>query len=113
MAMEYEPRQVAVGPEDPAVVVATLRRNLDTLQVLAGERSAMEEAVKEEKRKDNVLPKLMATPPQVTKTTVSIYVRIDPPPPGYRPQDDLLSVLAIMRFRQMPNNGTPLRSLPA
>ena len=78
-----------MGPEDPAVVVATLRRNLDTLQVLAGERSAMEEAVKEEKRKDNVLPKLMATPPQVTKTI--IYVHIDPPPQGYRPQDDLLS----------------------
>ena len=56
--------QVAVGPEDPAVLVATIRRNLEALQTLAEERAAMEEAVKEEKRKDNILPKLMATMPQ-------------------------------------------------
>ncbi len=54
-----------MGTVDPAVVVATLRRNLDALQTLAGERAAMEEAVKEEKKRDNILPKLMATPPQV------------------------------------------------
>lgn len=47
------------------MVVAALRRNLDALQTLAGERAAMEEAIKEEKRKDNILPKLLATMPQV------------------------------------------------
>lgn len=57
--------QVSVGPEDPAIVVATLRRNLDLLQTLASERAAMEEAIKEQKKKDNIMPKLMATPPQV------------------------------------------------
>lgn len=55
---------VSVGPEDPAVVVATLRRNLDLLQTLASERAAMEETVRDIKMKDNVLPKLLATPPQ-------------------------------------------------
>ena len=56
---------MSVGPVDAAVVVASLRRNLESLQSLAGERGAMEEAVKEEKKRDNILPKLMATPPQV------------------------------------------------
>ncbi|GLC38437.1 hypothetical protein PLESTB_001578000 [Pleodorina starrii] len=55
---------VVTGPEDPAAVVATLRRNLDALQALALERGGMEEALKELKTRDNVLPKLMATPPQ-------------------------------------------------
>ena len=56
---------MSVGPVDAAVLVASLRRNLESLQSLAGERGAMEEAVKEEKKRDNILPKLMATPPQV------------------------------------------------
>ena len=62
--------QVSVGPEDPAIVVATLRRNLDLLQTLASERAAMEEAIKEQKKKDNIMPKLMATPPQVRSSIV-------------------------------------------
>ncbi|GIM12801.1 hypothetical protein Vretimale_16038 [Volvox reticuliferus] len=55
---------IVTGPEDPAVVVATLRRNMDALQALANERGGMEEAFKELKNKDNVLAKVMATPPQ-------------------------------------------------
>ncbi|KAG2490070.1 hypothetical protein HYH03_011535 [Edaphochlamys debaryana] len=55
---------VVTGPEDPAVVVATLRRNLDALQALASERGGMEEALKDAKNRDNVLPRLMATQPQ-------------------------------------------------
>ena len=50
-------------------MVATLRRNLDLLQTLASERAAMEEAIKEQKKKDNIMPKLMATPPQVRSST--------------------------------------------
>ncbi|GLI70883.1 hypothetical protein VaNZ11_015904 [Volvox africanus] len=55
---------IVTSPEDPAVVVATLRRNMDALQALANERGGMEEAFKELKNKDNVLAKVMATPPQ-------------------------------------------------
>ncbi|EFJ43641.1 programmed cell death protein 6 interacting protein X [Volvox carteri f. nagariensis] len=55
---------VVTGPEDPAVVVATLRRNMDALQALANERGGMEEAFKALKNRDNVLAKVMATPPQ-------------------------------------------------
>ncbi|KAG2435427.1 hypothetical protein HYH02_011927 [Chlamydomonas schloesseri] len=54
---------VTTGPEDPAAVVAGLRRNLDALQSLANERGGMEEALKELKNRDNVLQKVMATNP--------------------------------------------------
>ena len=60
---------------DPAVLVATIRRNIDTLQSLAGERAAMEEAVKDIKRKDNILPKLMATMPQNHEALFSTEVK--------------------------------------
>ncbi len=66
LSRPHTTEQVNVGPEDPAVVVATLRRNLDLLQTLASERAAMEETVRDIKMKDNVLPKLLATPPQVS-----------------------------------------------
>ncbi|KAL6757097.1 BRO1-like domain-containing protein [Haematococcus lacustris] len=55
---------VAMGPEDPAQVVAALRKDLDGLQVLAGERGGMEEALRDVKNKDNILPRLMTVPPQ-------------------------------------------------
>ncbi|GFR44800.1 hypothetical protein Agub_g6135, partial [Astrephomene gubernaculifera] len=53
---------LVTGPEDPAAVVAGLRRSLEALQNLANERGGMEEALKELKNRDNVLPRLMATP---------------------------------------------------
>ncbi|GAX77401.1 hypothetical protein CEUSTIGMA_g4847.t1 [Chlamydomonas eustigma] len=59
-----EAPMVNMGPEDPVVLVANLRRNLKTLETLAAERAGIEEAIKEMKQKDNVLPKLMATVPQ-------------------------------------------------
>ena len=55
--------------------MATIRRNIETLQSLAGERAAMEEAVKDIKRKDNILPKLMATMPQNHETLFSTEVK--------------------------------------
>eukprot|EP00208_Stichococcus_sp_RCC1054_P002835 CAMPEP_0206140322 /NCGR_PEP_ID=MMETSP1473-20131121/9097_1 /ASSEMBLY_ACC=CAM_ASM_001109 /TAXON_ID=1461547 /ORGANISM="Stichococcus sp, Strain RCC1054" /LENGTH=740 /DNA_ID=CAMNT_0053534441 /DNA_START=308 /DNA_END=2527 /DNA_ORIENTATION=- len=51
---------VAVAEGDPAVVVATLRQALDALTRLSAERAALEEALKAEKVRDNVLPKIMA-----------------------------------------------------
>ncbi|GBF94332.1 hypothetical protein Rsub_06954 [Raphidocelis subcapitata] len=53
---------VSVGPEDPAAVAAALRRGLEELSTLSSERAGIEEALKELKGKDNILPKLMATP---------------------------------------------------
>lgn len=37
------------------------------LQTLATERAGMEEALRELKAKDNVLPRILATPPQVSR----------------------------------------------
>ncbi|GBF91561.1 hypothetical protein Rsub_04301 [Raphidocelis subcapitata] len=53
---------VPLGPEDPAVVAATLRRDVEALSALSTERAGIEEALKELKSKDNILPKLMGTP---------------------------------------------------
>ena len=53
---------VAVGPDDPAVAAAALRRSLEALNALSAERAGIEEALKELKAKDNILPKLMASP---------------------------------------------------
>eukprot|EP00200_Dunaliella_tertiolecta_P017215 CAMPEP_0202411634 /NCGR_PEP_ID=MMETSP1128-20130828/22377_1 /ASSEMBLY_ACC=CAM_ASM_000463 /TAXON_ID=3047 /ORGANISM="Dunaliella tertiolecta, Strain CCMP1320" /LENGTH=780 /DNA_ID=CAMNT_0049017371 /DNA_START=116 /DNA_END=2454 /DNA_ORIENTATION=- len=51
---------VTTGDEDPAVVVASLRRDLEALQALASERSGIEEALNDLKAKDNILPKIMS-----------------------------------------------------
>ncbi|KAI8477285.1 MAG: programmed cell death protein 6 interacting protein X [Monoraphidium minutum] len=51
-----------LGPEDPAMVAARLRRGLEALDTLSSERAGIEEALKELKLKDNILPKLMASP---------------------------------------------------
>eukprot|EP00775_Hariotina_reticulata_P008073 gene8073-8268_t len=51
---------VSTGPADPAVVVASLRRNMEALSQLSNERAGLEEALKELKGRDNILPKLMA-----------------------------------------------------
>jgi hypothetical protein len=57
------PRQapmVSVGEVEPAAVVATLRSALDAIGRLSGERAGIEEALKVEKNKDNILPRIMA-----------------------------------------------------
>lgn len=59
---------VNTSSEDPVLVAAALRKGLALLQTLASERAAMEEAVKELKKKENVLPKLLATPAAVRRT---------------------------------------------
>ncbi|KAF5836068.1 ALIX V-shaped domain binding to HIV-domain-containing protein [Dunaliella salina] len=51
---------VTTGDEDPAIVVASLRRDLEALQALASERSGIEEALNDLKSKDNILPKIMS-----------------------------------------------------
>ena len=51
---------VSVGEVEPAAVVATLRSALDAIGRLSAERAALEEALKVEKNKDNILPRIMA-----------------------------------------------------
>eukprot|EP00878_Enallax_costatus_P005711 GHUV01005989.1.p1 GENE.GHUV01005989.1~~GHUV01005989.1.p1 ORF type:complete len:726 (+),score=266.47 GHUV01005989.1:1137-3314(+) len=51
---------LSTGPADPAVVVANLRRNMEALNQLSNERAGLEEALKDLKAKDNILPKLMS-----------------------------------------------------
>lgn len=52
---------VSVGDEEPAMVVANLRKALAEMNELSAERASIEEALKEERNKDNILPKLMAS----------------------------------------------------
>lgn len=51
---------VSVG-EEPAMVVAALRTALAEIDELSAERASIEEALKEERNRDNILPKLMAS----------------------------------------------------
>lgn len=51
---------VNVGSEEPAQIVTKLRQALDAVGRLSGERAALEEALKVEKNKDNILPRIMA-----------------------------------------------------
>jgi programmed cell death 6-interacting protein len=51
------------GSDDPAVVVAALRRTVEALERLSAERAALEERARETKAKDNaVLGRLLAAP---------------------------------------------------
>ncbi len=51
---------VNTGNEEPAQIVTKLRQALDAVHRLSGERAALEEALKVEKNKDNILPRIMA-----------------------------------------------------
>lgn len=53
-----------VGSVEPATVVATLRQALAAVEKLSSERAGLEEALKVERNKDNLLPKLMANASQ-------------------------------------------------
>eukprot|EP00891_Asterochloris_glomerata_P000589 jgi/Astpho2/589/e_gw1.00013.8.1_t len=52
---------VSTTDQEPAMIVTTLRRAMEQLDRLSGERAGLEEALKEEHNKDNILPKLMAS----------------------------------------------------
>ncbi|KAK9909798.1 hypothetical protein WJX75_007558 [Coccomyxa subellipsoidea] len=51
---------VSTGSEEPATIVTKLRQALDAIGRLSSERAALEEALKVEKNKDNILPRIMA-----------------------------------------------------
>ena len=52
---------VVTGDLEPAVIVADLRKGLEAISKLSAERAQLEEGLKQEKNKDNILPKLMAS----------------------------------------------------
>ena len=52
---------VSTGDTEPAVIVANLRQALEAVGSLSSERAALESGLKEEKARDNVLPRLMAS----------------------------------------------------
>ncbi|KAK9820581.1 hypothetical protein WJX72_011897 [[Myrmecia] bisecta] len=64
-AVQQMPRlqapMVSMGDVEPSVVVTTLRQGLEALNQLSTERAGLEEALKVEKNKDNILPKIMAS----------------------------------------------------
>lgn len=64
-AVAHMPRlqapMVSVGDEEPAMVVTNLRKALAEIDELSAERASIEEALKEERNRDNILPKLMAS----------------------------------------------------
>eukprot|EP00887_Chlorella_sp_A99_P006063 scaffold22.g6063.t1 len=51
---------LSVDNMEPATAVSTLRGALEGLATLSGQRAALEEALKAEKARDNILPKLLA-----------------------------------------------------
>lgn len=52
---------LSVDNMEPATIVATLRQALESLSTLSSQRAALEEALKEQKSSDNILPRLMST----------------------------------------------------
>lgn len=50
---------LSVDNMEPAAAVATLRQALEGLSTLGAQRAALEEALKERKNRDNILPKLL------------------------------------------------------
>lgn len=67
---------LSVDNMEPAAAVATLRRALDGLSTLGTQRAALEEALKDRKNKDNILPKLLGggdAPDEVFKAELKKY----------------------------------------
>ena len=51
---------VSTGEVEPAVVVTKLRQALSSINELSAERASLEEALKVEKNRDNILPRIMS-----------------------------------------------------
>ena len=52
---------LSTGEVEPAAIVAKLRQALTAVNDLSSERAALEEALKVEKNRDNILPRIMAS----------------------------------------------------
>ena len=69
---------VSVGEVEPAAVVGTLRQALDAIGRLSAERAGVEEALKVEKNKDNILPRIMAAGGQHDKLFAEELKKYEP-----------------------------------
>ena len=52
---------LSTGEVEPAAIVSKLRQALTAVNDLSSERAALEEALKVEKNRDNILPRIMAS----------------------------------------------------
>lgn len=52
---------VSTGEVEPAAIVTKLRQALAAITELSNERAGLEEALKVEKNKDNILPRIMSS----------------------------------------------------
>ncbi len=94
---------VNVGNVEPSLVVSTLRQALDAVDKLSIERAGLEEALKVERNKDNLLPKLMAnasqTPDALFKEEIKKYEGLKVHPSPMTPMNSrsrwALSLLAV------------------
>ncbi|CAL8461578.1 g1109 [Coccomyxa elongata] len=69
---------VNTGTEEPAQIVTKLRQALDAIGRLSSERAALEEALKVEKNKDNILPRIMAVSGSYDKLFAEELKKYDP-----------------------------------
>lgn len=51
---------VSTGDVEPAMIVNKLRQALSSINELSSERASLEEALKVEKNRDNILPRIMS-----------------------------------------------------
>lgn len=52
---------VSTGDVEPAAIVTRLRQALSAINDLSNERAGLEEALKVEKNRDNILPRIMSS----------------------------------------------------
>ena len=76
--MATQAPMVNTGSEEPAQIVTKLRQALDAVNRLSGERAALEEALKVEKNKDNILPRIMAVSGSYDKLFAEELKKYDP-----------------------------------
>lgn len=81
---------VNVGSDEPAQIVTKLRQALDAVNRLSAERAALEEALKVEKNKDNILPRIMAVSGSYDRLFAEELKKYDPLKVHSQPHPPLL-----------------------
>lgn len=101
---------VSVGDEEPAMVVANLRKALAEIDELSAERASIEEALKEERNRDNILPKLMASSGRSDKIFNDELKKYDELKVGTKPSA-VSAITGVMLFGG--GSGKPKRMSPS
>ncbi len=82
---------VSTGEVEPSTIVTRLRQALAAIGELSSERAGLEEALKVEKNRDNILPRIMASSGNydaLFREEISKYDKLkvsQPPPPSLHP----------------------------